>query len=239
MDSNSQNRVELDYSSFRWPSHGWSLLSVRAWVRGMRTMQVAEYKRVPVEEQPVKPTLPDLDPAIKGTAKFQLDLAAAGLEWEWEVQSKSPELIMKPSYRRDAYQTWLPVQVEPSSAAPNTPDPLAILCPSDLVAFMLDSATSMLVLRPGAVNARESGNVVEVRPGPCLTLAQGFLTIEAHLPLHVPPTFPLEVPLGQYGKGAVAELQSACEFARKHLPGGTHYWLPMLPDPQGVSALRY
>ena len=236
METGSRNQGEIDYTQLTWPSSRWSLLCIRAWVQGLGESQVPDHKRV---KAPIPADL-TMDDRVPGTAKFQLQLQEAGLRREWDLQTDEG-MVWKAGYRTAFYSTWLPFHVvrppEPPLTKPE-PDSLAVLCPSHLVSFMLEQATSMLVFRPGYVSLRDGQEVVTIVEGSCLTIAQGFLEITAHLPLNSAPDFPLAMPENPFFRQSMEEIRQACALVKSLVPGA-RYWLPLLPDPQALTALRY
>lgn len=187
------------------------------------------------------------DRNVPGASRVQLFLQAAALEREWNLQerqaAKEPWVT---GYRQISERGWLAVHLgspsESSEAkAPKPtwqPDPIAVLCPSDQVAMMLESAQSMLILCPAQVLCHGSERTLNVLPGPCLTLVHGFLSIAAHMIANELPTFPLSSP-PHYPSAIREELLRACASTRDCLGSAIHCWVPLLPGPMGDSSLEY
>ncbi|MCE1204474.1 MAG: hypothetical protein LWW79_07695 [Holophagaceae bacterium] len=234
-------QAEPSYSELQWPDHRWSLLSAQAWVRGLQEVQVPEFTEWTAEELAArKQTLPTLDPKVVGVTKYQLELQAAGLEWEWALQSQMHDQRWKAGYRTDYTVAWQPVTFgEKAAESKPGPDHMLILVAAHQITPMLEQlASSMLVLQPGTVVQKDSKAVIELMPGPCLTLVQGFLTVLAHVPLESLPVLPLAEPASSFQLQAQAEIAAARDSTQRQLGAGS-YWIPQVHAPLTTSVQRY
>ncbi|HEY3401537.1 MAG TPA: hypothetical protein VGK03_13005 [Geothrix sp.] len=241
MATDLPTQVEPGYSELQWPDHRWSLLSAQAWVRGLQEVQVPEFTEWKKGELVSnKPVLPTLDPKVVGVTKYQLELQAAGLEWEWALQSQMHDQRWKTGYRTDYTVAWQPVTFgEKTADSKADPDHLLILVAAHQITPMLEQlASSMLVLQPGKVIQKESKAVIELMPGPCLTLVQGFLTVLAQVPLESLPVLPLAAPASSFQLQAQAEIAAARDSTQRQLGEGS-YWIPAVHGPLTTSVQRY
>lgn len=239
MLSSSPPTGMLDFSPLQWPAHRWALLSVRAWVHGMAEGQVPMYSPAPTTETaPEMLDLPEFEGKIPATTKYTLDMQRIALHMERERLAQNADQKWRTDFRPEYYPAWQPVSLAPANTRTSNcePDPLAILCPSHLVPAMMEVATSFLVLMPGVVTLGTNGEEIQMRPGPCLTIVQGFIRVVAHLPLWQPPSYPLEKSMECQGQ-MFDEVLSACRFTKANI--GVHYWLPTFPDPNQAMIRRY
>jgi len=234
-------QVEQDSSELQWPDHRWSLLSAQVWVRGLGEIQVPEFTEWTEKElADIKPKLPTLDTNVVGVTKFQLELQAAGLAWEWALQSQAHDQRWKTGYRPDYTVAWTPVTFgkKPSDSEVG-PDPLLILVAAHQITPMLEQlSSSILMLQPGMVVQKDSKPVIELLPGPCLTLTQGFLKVLAHIPLDGLPVLPLAAPTSSFQRLATAEIVAARDFTKLLLGAGS-YWIPAVHAPLTASVQKY
>jgi|GEM_PF-2094166 len=237
----SPRQVEPGFSELQWLDHRWSLLSAQAWVRGLGQIQVPEFTEWKKDELAgSKPVLPTLDPKVVGVTRYQLQLQAAGLAWEWALQAQSHDQRWKAGYRPDYTVAWQPVTFGKKTAdSKPAPDLLLILVGAHQIAPMLEQlSSSMLMLQPGMVVQKDSKAIIELMPGPCLTLTQGFLEVLAHVPLEDLPVLPLAAPASLFQRLASAEIAAAQDFTQRLLGPGT-YWVPVLHAPPTGSVQRY
>jgi len=241
---------EFDYSQIQLPTGRWSLLCVRGWMLGMAINQVPDYTLGDPPTAPALPVLPVPDRGITGQTKFNLELQAAIIKREWEMQALAPEKVWTMGYRQEYQQAWLPLHFgDPSptttDSVANTPEPhliaapdaLPILCPTHMVGQMCEQAASLLILRPGNVTRKNGQVKIRLVEEPCLTIVRGFLGIEAHLVLqNLSISF---LPKAEeFSQGwAVQKIYSACREVKSRY--GVPFLLPLLQDPLALSVQPY
>lgn len=103
---------------------------------------------------------------------------------------------------------------------------------------MLRQVASMVVFRPGLLVLSNGMPQLKVMDGACLTIADGFIRIEAHVALAQLPSLPLARPQAGFPRMVVEEIHSALAFTHQRLVRG-NCWIMIPGDYPDAQIVKY